>query len=147
MQAAVAVTMVTVLGGAAFYSSSQADTTNTVYEGIKHNHDMLRLVEKLGAFRDHDVEQFDELVDQIDALVFRWHTLTTLHIECDKHDGPDAYLILVKIRQHLADFIQDVSPRLKPQHAVVLQCTYDEISEMVLQLFLQIMKKCRNIDL
>ena len=147
MQAAAAIAAASIMGTLMFRSSPAPKVTTTEYEGIGHNHAMLVLVERLNSFREYNPELFDSTVDQIDALVFRWHSITVLNLECDKHDGPDAYMILVKLREQLVKFIQSVSPNLKPRCAVELQNIYDDISDSNLQLFLQIMKKCRNIDL
>lgn len=147
MQTAAAIAAASIMGTLMFRSSPAAKVTAIEYEGIGQNHAMLVLVERLNGFREYDPDLFDSAVDQIDALVFRWHSITVMNLECDKHDGPDAYMILVKLREQLAKFIQSVSPNLKPRAAVELQNVYDDLSESNLQLFLQIMKKCRNIDL
>lgn len=150
MQAAIVMGMAAALTTAGFVASSKhasCDMELPNFEGIVHNDTVLSLVKKLYTFRDRDVELFDAVVDHIDELIFRWHQLTTAQVKCDKYDGPDAYMMLDKTRSSMADFIRTISPQLKPRDAVYLQQIYDELSETLLQVFLVIMKRCRNIDL
>jgi len=148
MQAAVGAMVATVLGSALYYSTDPDPSSSfESFEGIGKNHGMLLLVEKWNHYRHYDTELFDAVIDNIDALCFRWYSLTQLKTACDKYDGPESYMILIKIREQLADFIRIVSPQLIPKQAVQLQQVYDDLANANQELFIQIMKRCRNIDL